>query len=258
MSKRCIWVAVSVCAVLLLAPFVNLGVGHAQESMKQAPLYTYVASWGVPRAQWSEYAKGTKDDKAVFDKLMAEGTIVGWGEFENVVHDPSGYTHGDWWQATSFANILKALDALRANASQNAALNNAKHEDSLLRTVIHGGKHAAAGPGYVWVAMEDLKTGSEGQFIEMFEKEIQPLFEQLVADGTVTYYGLDVQAVHTDNPNSIDIVYILPSAEAVDKVQAAIFAAEQKNPLVGREFDTLTKGENHRDLFARIVASGSK
>ncbi len=58
------------------------------------PIYTFVASWAVPRAQWAEFASSwDKNFRPVLDRMLADGTIVEWGRSEAVVHNPAESTH---------------------------------------------------------------------------------------------------------------------------------------------------------------------
>src|ERR1700682_2285576 len=71
----------------------------ALSQMEQAqPVYTYVSQFQVPRANWAQFAEDTeKTTNPIFQRLMADGAILGWGDFENIVHTPDGMTHGAWW-----------------------------------------------------------------------------------------------------------------------------------------------------------------
>lgn len=98
-------------------------------------LYTYVSQFQVPRTNWAQFAEETeKVSDPVFERLMADGTIVSWGDFETVAHTPDGMTHGSWWQATSFAGSLRVLDELRKAGPRPAQNSATKHEDALMHT----------------------------------------------------------------------------------------------------------------------------
>jgi len=116
-------------------------------SQKEQPrrLYTYVSQFQVPRAQWAQFAEETeKIADPVFERLMADGTIVSWGDFEAVVHTPDGMTHGSWWQATSFAGILRVLDELLKAGPRPGQIASTKHEDALMHTnIIFAVPHAS-------------------------------------------------------------------------------------------------------------------
>jgi hypothetical protein len=58
-------------------------------------VYTYVSQFQIPRANWAAYSEDTeKSFVPVVEKSLADGTILSWSTFEQVVHTPDGYTHG--------------------------------------------------------------------------------------------------------------------------------------------------------------------
>ena len=103
-----------VSAAALLALLLVCVPAWPQGNPNPNPIFTYVNEWGVPRAQWGDAAKFNADSKAIVDPLVADGTLLGYGMFENRVHSDTGYTHGSYFQATSLANLLKAVEMLYA------------------------------------------------------------------------------------------------------------------------------------------------
>ena len=59
---------------ILVAAVPSLAQSTAQQ---KAPVYTYVAQWAVPRAQWPDMTKADELDRPVLDKLVADGTLYG-------------------------------------------------------------------------------------------------------------------------------------------------------------------------------------
>jgi hypothetical protein len=60
---------------------------QAQDAnQSKPPVYTYISEWAVPRPQWSEMAKLDEQDRPLMDKLIADGTITGYGAFTNLIH----------------------------------------------------------------------------------------------------------------------------------------------------------------------------
>ena len=251
MFKRISWGLALVCALALLTPILGASNASAQSKPGNSPLYTYVAQWGVPRAQWDDMAKARQAATGVFDTLLADGTITGYGSLEMIVHDESGYTHANWWEASSYAGILKAHDAvLPASTGKDSPYNSSKHMDLLLQSLAHGGKAGASGKGILWVATYELKDGSADDFTRLFKAVIQPLFEEQVAAGNVLSYSLDEEVVHSPGPHMVSIVYMLPDGAALDRFRAAQRANREKNPFFGDSFNALTVGKGHSDLFA--------
>jgi hypothetical protein len=82
-----------------------------------------------------------------------------------------------------------------------------------------------------------------------------PLLEKLLADGAIVEYEIDEQAVHSDAPGTFVIGYISPSAEGLDKVNAAIRAAVKNGPLNGVAFGSMVDYTKHRDSLLRTTAT---
>ena len=252
-----------VCISLLIAGFVLL-LPVAAQAPPEPPSYTFVAEWNVPRAQWAEVtANFEKNSRPVLDRLMAAGTLTGWGSFASAVHSVDGPTHGTWFSASSVANIQKAFDEL-VRAPVNPAMESARHWDYYLRSITSKSKSVSAGSsGYLWVSSTKVQPGKGGEWRDLWEKYGKPVFDELLANGTITSYSVDAEYVHTDDPGWRHIVYTAPSADAIDKFGAATQAANQKRTAeerraIGDSFAAVTVAGTHRDFFARVVSYAHK
>lgn len=219
--------------------------------------YTYVAEWAVPRDKWTAMEANSKESETVLKKLEADGTIVGWGWYARLAHDQSGFTHGDWFQATSIAGLLRALDALSKLAGA-PVLASAKHQDYVLRSLAHHYKPGVSGRAVLWVADYSVKADHAAEFTGLVQKEIVPSLEKLLADGTITGYEVDTQVVHSSDPSMINVAYIAPDGSGIDKVQAAIRAAAAANPQIEATVNASTNPQAHRDMIARVGAYAHK
>src|SRR5579863_851226 len=83
-TMRCRTILAVLSAALVL--FCTAPVGAQMKAQKPA-VYTYVAQWSIPRAQWSDMAKMQQSNTALLDKLVADGTLVSYGAYEAAVHD---------------------------------------------------------------------------------------------------------------------------------------------------------------------------
>ena len=54
------------------------------------PMYSYIANWDIPRSHWAEMPKVSAANKPIMDKALADGTLVGYGDDELVVHSADG------------------------------------------------------------------------------------------------------------------------------------------------------------------------
>jgi len=257
MSKR-FTVLLAVLALSLLAPLV------ASAQQQEPPTITYVSEWAIPRAQWDDYVSFTrKNTLPVFEKLMADGTITGWGFYATNVHDEGGITHGDWFQASSVANIEKTLLTLTKLSQNPFNVAATKHRDYLLRSQVRRSKAASGSDGYLWVNYTQLKPGKNEEWRALFDNAIKPLLDGLVADGSFISYEMDTEVIHTDNPDGLFLVYVAPKAEGIDKFLAAVGARmAQATPDERRAFTEAFSGATvtgaHRDFFARVLNYAQK
>ena len=247
------------CAALLVAGAVWGPVGaQGQPGAGEQPVYTYVALWGVPRQQWGDIEKFFKDAQPALNKLVADGTIVAWGNGRNWVHDDSGLTHLNWVTASSFEKIKRALDVIRDALPQPAAFSAAKHADVMLRAPIHGAKPGASGTGMLWVAEYQVKPDQMDEFSRLFEEDIKPLFDEQMAAGSILSYSLYFQAVHSGPGGTVTITYVLPDAAAIDKFQAALAAYGERHPETGPAMQATMDITAHRDYVYELINFAQK
>ena len=254
MVKRIFVPVVALVALLLVsAP------AWAQASSSQPPIFTYVSEWGVPRAQWGDVAKADADNKAILDPLVANGTLIGYGYFTNWVHSDNGYTHGDWFSATSVAGILKTLETVYSKPGVTVPVRAAsKHQDYFMISTIYGGHPVTNSTGYIRVISSEVKPGKMGDFQDTYRRYIVPVYEQLLADGTIVAYQLDSEYIIENAPGRTFSVVVTKDAEGMDKVRAAVGEAFAKNPAAIDALVSNTVPDTRDDLLARITAMTRK
>lgn len=105
MNKRSAWAVAGLLAIAMATPLM------AQNEVKEkSPIYIYIGEWSIPRAQWSDMEKSEASDQTMLQQALSAGTLVVYGSDVNLVHQPDGPTHDDWWVSTSMAGILNMLD----------------------------------------------------------------------------------------------------------------------------------------------------
>lgn len=234
----------------------------AEAQQPQPPSYTFVAQWNVPRDKWAEVsAFADKSWRPLLERLVSDGTLTDYGIFETIVHQETGDTHSIAFSANSFAGIEKArLEALKVPAPP--ALAAAKHSDLFLTNLI--AKHrAASGTGYLRVNSLVVQPGKAAQWREHWEKYTKPTADELVANGTLSAYAVESQYVATMDPGTRFVVYLAPNAESVDKVGAALAAANQKRSpderaAVAAALAQLVVAGSNRAFIARATAYSMK
>src|SRR6266576_2625261 len=251
MMKRIAGLLVIVLAVML--------VPAALPQMEPTPrVYTFVSQFQVPRANWAANSEDTeKTIVPIAEKLTADGTILSWSTFEQVVHTPDGYTHGAAWSSTSISGLLKVLDEIRKAGPRPGQIAATKHEDYLMQTSTY---HAGSGtPAYLRVICSNAKVEKPAEFTTMLKKLLVPTFEEQLKKGVATYYGVDEQYVNSSAPSTRCVVITYPNAESMDKWAVAINTTMGKWTAAERaEYLGATVADSRRDIMARITHSGHK
>jgi hypothetical protein len=258
MNKQVWRVCAGVCALAMSAVWTLPAGAQMSETKDKPPMYTYVAFWNLPRAQWGEMAKEDASDQKLLDKAVASGTLVGYGFDENLVHAADGATHDSWWSATSMAGLLNTLDQFYKSGGTNSPVlvSSTKHWDNIFVS-----RHYNYHPGswkdlYTQGASYKLKADAPDDAIETLSKNlIVPLLEKMLADGTIHEYEIDTEAEHTQAPGTFWIFYLAANAEGIDKVNAAIRESFKTNPLGGPAFGSMVDYTEHRDYLARTSAT---
>ena len=241
-----------------LAMTVSPASAQMSEGKEKPPMYSYVSFWNIPRAQWAEMAKADAADQKILDKAIASGTIVVYGNDVNLVHQPDGSTHDDWWSAMSMAGLLSVLDQFYKSGSTSSPVlaSATKHSDSIFVSRHYNWHSGSWKDLYTHGASYKLKPNAPDEAVETLSKSmIVPLMEKLLADGTIHEYEVDTEAIHTEAPGTFWIFYLAANAEGLDKVNAALREAFKSNPLHGPAFDSMVDFTEHRDYLARSSAT---
>jgi len=251
MKKRIAGLLVIVLAVML--------VPAALPQMEPTPVvYTYVSQFQVPRAHWAAYSEDTeKTVVPIVEKMTADGTILSWSTFEQVIHTPDGYTHGAAWSSTSISGLMKVLDEIRKSGPRPGQIAATKHEDLLMQSTMY--RVGSGTPAYLRVICSNAKADKPGEYAATLKKLLVPTFEEQLKKGVATFYGVDEQYVNTAAPSTRCVVINYPNAEGMDKWAAAINTTMSKwSPAERAEFAGSTVADSRRDIMARITHSGHK
>ena len=251
MQKRGLW---AICFMVLgvLAAGTSLRAQGGDEG--KAPLYIYVSQWAVPRAQWPDMAKSDVEHRAVEDKLLADGTIMGYGESVNLIHTEGQPTHTGWITASSEENILKALEAFRAEPdTTSSVLAASKHWDHFMVSRMYNSRPGNYEGGYASGSQWEVKPGQGRAFQNLLKTRVVPVLEKLLADGVLAAYSVDYQDYHTAAPGQVTVVAMTTDASGLDKMDAAFEATFAKDPEIGPAMGSLTEPGSHRDFLGRLT-----
>ena len=258
MNKRLWGVVAGLCTLAMGALLAAPARAQMTEVKEKPPMYSYVGFWNIPRAHWADMEKAAAADQKILDKAIADGTIVAYGSDVNLVHQPDGETHDDWWSAMSMAGLLNLLDQFyKSGSSTTPVLATAtKHWDSIFVSRYYNW-HSGSWKGlYTHGSYYKLKPDAPNDAVDTLSKNlIVPLLEKVLADGTIHEYEIDTEAVHTEAPGAFWVFYLAANAEGLDKVNAALRERMKANPLGGPAFGSMVDLTPHRDFLARTNAT---
>lgn len=249
---------------MMLAPFCFALIGAlvtpkatlAQDQGKT--YYTYVSQWAVPRADWAAFDKQDEASTARLKELVADGTIVSWGNEEIRVHQDDGITHAEWFIATSRANLLKALEAQWSTAVNPSYVESTKHRDYFLHTIAYGAKPGSSGEGYLRVASYQAKPGQEDAVQGVMLMKFKPFLDAEVSKGNLIMYTIDTEEIHTAGTGAYDLAMLFPDGEAMDNLYADYAAAARTDSTADELASILSVAEDHHDSLGRVTAYQNK
>ena len=256
--KRTLFSFAGLCTLAMAAVWAVPAGAQMAEVKEKPPMYSYVSFWNIPRAQWGEMEKADAADKPLLDKAVASGAIIGYGNDVNMVHQPDGSTHDEWWSSMSMAGLMSVLDQFYKNGSATSSVleSATKHWDGIYVSRYYNW-HSGSWQGlYTHGGSYKLKADAPDDAVDMLSKGLLvPLLEKQLANGTIQEYEIDTEAIHTDAPGTIWIFYIATNADSLDKVNAAVRDSRKTNPLGGAAFDSMIDFSAHRDYLARTNAT---
>jgi hypothetical protein len=257
MKNRAIWY-VGLLSIFAFVPVMSLQAQTGDQG--KPPLYTYISEWAVPRAQWAEMAKLDEQDRPLMDKLVADGTLTGYGAYTNLIHQEGEPTHGTWFSATSEGNLLKALEAVYAQPGSTTApvQGGSKHWDYMLVGRVYNQRPGKSEGGYLAGDTWDVKPGEMRAYNDLVKSALVPVFEKLLADGAVTSYGMDTEDFHTQKLGRVTFYFTTPDASAFDKASKAFDQVFDQSPALGSAFQSMVDRQGHRDFLDRLRYMNNK
>jgi hypothetical protein len=187
----------------------------------------------------------------VRDKLMAEGVVMAWGMETPILRHPGGTTHLIWFSVANWEGVEKVLNAMEARLAKLAAdeavaargkqrpamttaersrsvFDGSKTRDWLIRDLVagYGPPPKTAVLPYIRYNFVKARPGKGADYRRTWEKYNKPVFDRLVADGTVMAYGLAQEEVKTDGDWTHFVWIATPTMAAADKIGPA-FAADR-------------------------------
>lgn len=237
---------------------------------QQPPKLTWLRFYTVPPGKDADFLRLVNDSsRAMFDRLMADGTVVGWGVAVPLTHDDQPWTHvvyvglRDWNAAEKLVRSIESsdMDAKRSAAEvkrlDELAMNTVMPgsiRDVLLRHLVQSEVPPAAKPKYIGVDFYTVKQGRAGDALGLFNEWATPMFKAATQRGKLGPWGFSWQ---DQMPGYTHMVwYFMSDLTALDEDEAAMGAMD---PMKLRGFEVrlrdLSEPEKHHMQLLRIVQS---
>ena len=222
-------------------------------SQEKPALYTYVSEWAVPRAMWADYLKQEAADVDGQNKLVADGTLVAFGNFSVLNHQEGAPTHGSWFSANSMANLMKVLQGFRSAPDATGPVYSAsKHWDYILESRDYNAHSGTFKNGYLRVGHWKYKAGASDPDGKIMKATMVTILEKLLAQGALHSYQIDRETVHSADPDTFYVAIIANGAEGIDKFNAALEESDKTNPAGMAGFESMLDTQGHTDFLAFV------
>ena len=230
------------------------------EVKERPPLYRYASYSTFPQAQWSGVDKdNATGNQKILAPALADGTLAGYGDDENQVHSAEGLTHDKWWQTYSIAGLMKVLEAFHKGGSNPALLvSSTKHWDQIYISSFYNWKAGCWKGAYGYKGTYKLKPDAPASddAVRTLSSFYVPVFEKMLADGTIVEYEIDREMIHTtDSRAQVVFSFLMPSAEGLDKFMVALGDALDKNSLIGPAFGSMMVNFTPQADIVRVNAT---
>jgi hypothetical protein len=256
MRKKSSGLVGGLCAIAVLGVWTSAAQGQNMEVKEKPKMYTYFATWAIPRARWADMEKSAASDQKTLDSALSSGTLVGYGDDTAVVHQVDGPTHDNWWSAPSMAAVLDVLDSVMKGGTPPVLASATMHADQILVSRFYNWHSGSYKGAYSHTALYKLKADAPDDAVAAIAKNfIVPLMEKLLAEGAIVEYEVDEEAIHTESPDVFWVDYICPTSAGLDKVNAALSETMKGNPLAGPALGSMMDFAPHRDYLLRSNAT---
>ena len=257
-----------------------------QQTQPNSQPLTFYYDYTVRPGQEEEFMTLVKTVGApVRDKLMADGVIMAWGIETPVLRYPGGTTHLIWFSVADWAGVEKVLSAMEARLQQlatedakrtasahagnqkppmttaerqQAVFDMSKTRDWLARDLVanFGPQPAASVLPVTRYNFIKVKPGKSAEYRQTWEKYNKPVFDKLVADGSILAYGLSVEEVKTDGDFTHFVWMAAANMSGMDKIAAAFAADRARRPAdeqasITEQFTSVTEPDKARSVVTR-------
>jgi hypothetical protein len=249
----------------------------------QSQTLTFYYGYAVKPGQEEAFANLVKTVGApVRDKLMSEGVINAWGVEQPVLRSPGGITHLIWFNVNNWGAVDQVLAAmaaqiarLDAEAAAPAArgqkplltiaqrateiYDGTKTRDWLIRDLVFVSTPRPVAATTLPITRSNflkIKPGKAAEYRALWDRYNKPVYDALVADGTLLAYGLAAEEIKTDGDWTHFVWMATADMASLEKVRFAFVAdrdrrsVEERNSITAA-FTSVTEPDANRAIVTR-------
>jgi len=232
------------------------------------PQLTWIRYYEAMPGKEMEFGKLlSESSKAVFDKLIADKKVVGWGVAVPFSHTGESWTHvayvglADWSAVEALGAEFEAADAKLPPAELKkmddkfmAALKPNSVRDVVIRHLSQGPPMTMTKPKYIGVDTYVIKQGRFEDAVGLFNEWAKPMFSDVAAKGKFGPWGLSMQEMVTTPGWTHMVWYFMNDLTAIDEANAASMAL---GPMKLKGYDVrlrdMSEPDKHQGQILRIV-----
>jgi len=234
---------------------------------QQPPKLTWLRFYQVAPGKDADFMRLLNDSsKAMFDKLIAEKKVAGWGVAVPLTHNDEPWTHvvyvglADWAAADALVKGIESSDAQLSAAEMKrmgelamSSIKPGSVRDVILHHIAQSDTPPMAPPKYIGVDYYTVKQGRHGDAVALFNEWAKPLFTGVAAKGKLGPWGFSTQTNILGGYTHM-IWYFMSDLAALDELNAGNMAMD---PMKLRGFDVrlrdLSESEKQRTQLLRVV-----
>jgi hypothetical protein len=252
MTNRKLRTVLAGLAVLALSAGRTLPAGSQAAQIKEKPpMYSYIAIWNIPRAQWAARENQAAAARKILDRAIANGTISAYGFDGNPLHDT-------FWLALSRAGLEKVRDEFQKAGIAvvpSTAGAGAPPPVSILVSRYYNWRAITCKNAYVHVGIYRIKADAPSNVVDLLSRNFfAPPLEKSLAGGAIFEWETDTYAEPKDGPGTFLIAYLSATAEGLEKAKDAVQETLKAKPSTGPAFGSLVDVNASRDVVVRSYA----
>jgi len=250
--------------IILMLTLLAAAMPAAAQDDAKGPL-TWIAFSEVNSGKMEAAVALAMENKELMDGLIADGTVLSWGVATPINHDPGDtWNYVEWvtlenwakvdaWAGAVMGHMMGLDEATKAEMESKAkeVFVDGSHFDEVVRHAVI--KLGDAATRYFYIA--DFISGDDDDdddgLTAFFEKIVVPMLDPMVADGTLTSYGLQVDELHRDRDWTHRFWYGLPSLGSIDAMTAGF--AKGMDPMAMAWAESAFSGKGHYDKVLMIL-----